>query len=119
MLTILTFSLAAAQSTAGNDSGLGAVVFQNEKADLRNQIEVYPNPAVDNVFVKITASDLEKVEFELFNIIGAGMKIETEEISKNYYRVGVKELPAGYYLLMVKDPAKHFSRAFKIHKANK
>ncbi|HLF36068.1 MAG TPA: T9SS type A sorting domain-containing protein [Cyclobacteriaceae bacterium] len=115
----LSISAASAQSVLENDRAPRAVSFQADNSIPRPRIDVFPNPAIENIFVRIETGDLGKVEFELFNIIGTSIKIETEEIEKDYFRIGVKELPAGYYLLMVKDPVKRFNQAFKVHKANK
>ncbi len=113
-------SIASAQAVLDGDRAPQATSFQADNSNiLKPKIDVFPNPAVENIFVRIDSHELGKVDFELFNIIGTSIKIETEEIEKNYFRIGVKELPAGYYLLMVKDPVKRFNQAFKIHKANK
>jgi hypothetical protein len=95
----------------------GAVTyFQNDQVIEKNKIEIYPNPAAENIFVKIENSELQKVEFELFNIIGNSLNINPEEISKNNFKINVDEFPAGYYLLIVKDPITRFNQAFKFHK---
>jgi hypothetical protein len=90
--------------------------FQNDQIIEKNKIEIYPNPAAENIFVKIENSELQKVEFELFNIIGNSLNINPEEISKNNFKINVDEFPAGYYLLIVKDPITRFNQAFKFHK---
>lgn len=120
LFILIAISYSFAQSAGGNRDGklLGF-------SDLRDQnkpaikIDVFPNPAIDNVFVRLESSEHPKVEFEMYNIIGSTLKVESEEIERNYYKIGIKELPAGYYLLMVKDPVAHITQAFKIHKANK
>jgi hypothetical protein len=119
LFTFLTVLFANAQSTVGDEKSIESSVFHNEKSIQKTKVEVFPNPAIDNVFVRIESTEFEKVDFELFNIIGTSMKIDIEELEKDYFRIGIKELPAGYYLLMVKDPVKRFNQAFKIHKTNK
>ena len=116
---LLSVLLANAQSTVGDEKSIESSAFRNEKSLIKAKVDVFPNPAIENVFVRIESPEFEKVEFELFNIIGTTMKIDIEEIEKDYFRIGIKELPAGYYLLMVKDPVKRFNQAFKIHKTNK
>ena len=122
LLVIGTFSYSAAQSNRGDrDDDKKAVFagFQSEKDDSKVKIDVFPNPAFENVFVRIVSNDHPNVKFELYNIIGTTLNVENEEIERNYYKIGLKEFPAGYYLLMVKDPDKHYNQAFKIHKSNK
>jgi hypothetical protein len=107
------FSLA--QSELTGEEGMKSTYFQEDN-NQKNRIEIYPNPAVENIFIKIENSELEKVEFELFNIIGNSLDIEPEEITKNHFKIKVEEFPAGYYLLIVKDPITRFNQAFKFHK---
>ena len=119
LFSLCIFSFASAQSSLGDDKSAMSSPFQNDRMIQKPKVEVYQNPAVENIFVRIESQDAGKIEIEFFNIIGSSLKVETEELEKNYYRIGIKELPAGYYLLMVKDPVKRFSQAFKIHKTNK
>ena len=122
LLILLSCSYVTAQTERGDrDDGTmaGFHSIQAEKAEPKLKIDVFPNPAVENIFVRIDSPEELKLQFELYNIIGATLHVDPEEIERNYYKIGVKELPAGYYLLMVKDQDQHFNQAFKIHKANK
>ena len=110
------FTFTLAQNSFRQEESDGLSYFQNDRIELKNQIEVYPNPAAKNIFIKIENSELEKVEFELYNIIGTSLKFECEEITKNHFKIGVEEFPPGYYLLIVKDPISRFNKAFKFHK---
>ncbi|MFC2125468.1 T9SS type A sorting domain-containing protein [Bacteroidota bacterium] len=110
------FSLSLAQNSFRQEQGGELPYFQNDKIELKNQIDVYPNPAVKNIFVKIENSELEKVEFELYNIIGTSLQFEKEEITRNHFKFSVEEFPPGYYLLIIKDPIQRFNKAFKFHK---
>ncbi len=119
LLLITYFTLigfAQAQSEYADEKSMELPYFQNDKIVLKNKIEIYPNPAVENLFIKIENSELEKVEFELFNIIGNSLDIKPEEITKGTFKIKVEEFPAGYYLLIIKDPITRFNQAFKFHK---
>lgn len=117
LMTCFFFTvISQAQSEYTDDKGMELPYFQNDKLIQKNKIEVYPNPAIENIYIKIENSELEKVEFELFNIIGNSLDIQPEEISKNNFKIKVEEFPAGYYLLIVKDPITRFNQAFKFHK---
>lgn len=107
---------ANAQSSLSGEQGGNGSFLQDDQVLSKNKIEIYPNPAVENIFVKINNSELENVEIELFNIIGNSLTFEMEEIEKNTYRVKVEDFPPGYYLLIIKDPIKRFNQAFKFHK---
>ena len=105
-----------AQSTFTDEQSGELPYFQDDQIISKNKIEIYPNPAVENIFVKIDNSELENVEIELFNIIGNSLSFEMEVIEKNYFRIKVGDFPPGYYLLIIKDPIKRFNKAFKFHK---
>ncbi len=115
-ICFFTFSISAAQSEYTEEENMQSSYFQDDKILVKNKIEIYPNPAVENIFIKIENSELEKVEFELFNIIGNTLDIEPEEISKNTFKINVEEFPAGYYLIIIKDPITRFNQAFKFNK---
>lgn len=97
------------------ESREGIQPFQGDKL-VKNKIEIYPNPAVQNVYIKIENSELESLEIEMFNIIGNSIRFEYEEITKDNFKINVEEFPPGYYLLVIKDPITRFSQAFKFHK---
>ncbi len=90
--------------------------FSDASLEVKNRIELYPNPATEYINVEIKESDLISTYIILHNIIGNSIVIHPEKISENKYRIDVKELPAGYYLLSVKDPATKFNRTYKFLK---
>ncbi len=120
LLCLITYfiliGITQGQSEYADEKSLELPYFQNDKIILKNKVEIYPNPAVENIFIRIDNSDLDNVEIELFNIIGNSLKIEVEEISKNNFKIKVEDFPQGYYLLIIKDPIKRFNQAFKFHK---
>lgn len=91
--------------------------FGNELIDQKNLVEIYPNPSVDFLNVKIENSILEKTEFVVYSIIGSKHKVEIEVTEDSKYRIDVRDLPAGYYLLSIKDPFTDFSKTFKFLKS--
>jgi len=90
--------------------------FINFNTESVNKVELYPNPATNYLTIEIKNSKLVKPYILLHSIIGNSIKIETDKISDNKYRIEVKDLPNGYYLLSVKDPGTKFSRTYKFLK---
>lgn len=117
---ILTFLLLLAGSSfAQKDSGIAlrsseSAIYSSVQQD--NQIELYPNPAVDFLIVDISNSSINNVEFELHSMIGNKIRIEPEEIGNNRYRIPLKEFSTGYYFLVVKDEFSRFKKAYKFLK---
>lgn len=112
----LLFGIATAQSALAREQSVSLPYLQDDESTAKNKIEIFPNPAVEYIYIKIHNSDLENIEMELFNIIGNSLSFDLEEIETNSYRIKVEDFPPGYYLLMIKDPIKRFNQAFKFHK---
>ncbi|MEP2771556.1 MAG: T9SS type A sorting domain-containing protein [Fulvivirga sp.] len=90
--------------------------FSNELLDSKNEVKLFPNPSVEYLNVTIANSDLENVTFTVHNIIGNVVEVEVEEVGENDFKVNVKDLPTGYYLLAIKDEKKHFRETYKFLK---
>lgn len=112
----LLFGIATAQSALAQEQSVSLPYLQDDEDTPKNKIEIFPNPAVEYIYIKIHNSELENIEMELFNIIGNSLSFDLEEIEKNSYRIKVEDFPPGYYLLMIKDPIQRFNQAFKFHK---
>ena len=102
--------------TADDKSVAESAFKQNPSLELKNQVEIYPNPAAEFLIVEIKDSDLANVEFEMHSIIGNTIKIEPEEIARNTYKISVKSFNTGYYFLIVKDDYTRFKKAIKFLK---
>ena len=111
VLVIGTFSLGSyAQSGSDFPS------FGDELLVQKNKIEIFPNPSVDYLNIHIKNSDLKSTLMTVHNIIGSKFEIEVEITNENQYRIDVRDLPRGYYLLSVKDATTKFSKTFKFLK---
>ncbi len=84
--------------------------------DLSSKIELYPNPATEYLTIEIQNSKLDKPFILLHNIIGNAIQIEVEKVSEDKFRIEVKDLPNGYYLVSIKDPGTKFNKTYKFIK---
>lgn len=71
------------------------------------QTGIYPNPVKDYLFVSAEAvhpqrADNKDLTFEIRNILGNIMPLQSEEAEQDIYRIDVHGYPAGYYLLIVR-----------------
>jgi hypothetical protein len=89
---------------------------ENTLRQVSNPIEFYPNPSQDDLNVKVNDKNLQNVEFEVYNIIGNSIKIEVEEVAKDLFKIPVRSLSPGYYLLVVQDKDSRFKQAYKFQK---
>lgn len=82
----------------------GSTAYSNMKSIHRtnpHEIEVYPNPANDWVFIK--GVDIEKSDINIVNALGQSILVnQSSEIGK--YAIQTGSLPNGVYLIQVTQP---------------
>jgi len=87
---------------------------------VHNPVQFYPNPSDDFLMVDIEDKELKNVEIEVYNIIGNVMKVDVEDVSsgmeKQQFKINVRNLSSGYYLLVVNDKENRFKQAYKFQK---
>ncbi|MFT7033386.1 MAG: hypothetical protein ACJA2S_001893 [Cyclobacteriaceae bacterium] len=117
LLIVLAFGLFAVRAQDSSSStSVESPEFLNSVVEIKNQIDIYPNPSVNFLVIEIKNSELERVEFEMRSIIGNKVNIVPEEIGINKYRINVKDFSTGYYFLVVKDEFTRFKEAHKFLK---
>jgi hypothetical protein len=94
--------------------GNGRSVF--DKKTEENKIEIYPNPSVEFLFVKVADPSLTDLKFELHSIIGNQIQTEAEEVKAGVYRIPVAQLTKGYYFIILTDEENRYKQAFKFLK---
>jgi hypothetical protein len=117
MCLLLIAPLSAISQTSTGTQQTAETPFSSDpQLQLKNTIELFPNPVEDYLQIKILNSELQDVKFEMHSIIGNAVQIETEEVGKDSYRIPVESFTNGYYFLVVKDDITRFSKAFKFLK---
>lgn len=106
----------AQSSTSENNTSPHVRSFARESLSDVNTIELYPNPVSEHLNVSIRNSTFENITFELYNIIGNNLEVQVEKTGDNTYKINLKELNSGYYLLIIKDPVKRLNKSFKFQK---
>ena len=79
-------------------------------------VQIFPNPAVDFVHVKVNGFSSSAFTLSLHNIIGNEIPVETEIVDEDEVRIWVKDLAAGYYLVAIKDEGDKFRGTYKFLK---
>jgi len=117
LTTILTLGVIFGQDNpirTGSDTEM--LDFSKKSLNVKNRIELYPNPTTDYLTVTIDQFNLKQVEFKLYNIIGNNLTVEVDELSRGKYKLNVKDCNPGYYLLVIRDPVMRYSKAYKFQK---
>jgi len=115
LLLFLLFEFSSAQNLPG-DNKSELPNLRTESLQIEMDVDLYPNPAMEYLNVILNNSQLKNVQIEMYNIIGNKLDFEMDKSNSNTYKLNVKELHAGYYLLIVKDPITRYNKAFKFRK---
>lgn len=113
---ILILVLTAGMMSNAFAQGVGEIEFKTNSLSEVNKVEIFPNPSVDFLNIEINNSKMNKPVIELYSIIGNVVKVEVENISDNKFRVNVRSIPAGYYLLSIRDDQTKFKETYKFLK---
>jgi hypothetical protein len=89
---------------------------QTGRPEFSKAIQIFPNPAVDFVHVRMENFPAANFKLTVHNLIGNQVQVETEVIDEHEIRVRVKDLNAGYYLLALKDDEDRFKGTYKFLK---
>jgi len=73
------------------------------------KVKIYPNPAVEYLNVAFEEPVAREAKLTVHNIIGNMLDVETESIDEHEVRIKVKDLPVGYYIVVIRDE-QHNSR---------
>ena len=113
---IFTFNLSYGQNISVDGDKSELTKLKKESLQLEMDVELYPNPASEYLNVTLNNAQLKNVEIEMYNIIGNKLDFEFDRTKLNSYKINLKELHSGYYLLLVKDPMSRYNKAFKFRK---
>ena len=89
---------------------------QPERQEISKSVQLYPNPAIDFVNVRLEHVSVSNVNVTLHNIIGNEIRIETDIVDEHTLRIRVKDLDSGYYLLALNDSQSKFKGIYKFLK---
>lgn len=113
---LLGFAGWAQEPSSKADVVVAENYFNTPSLDITNEIQIYPNPAVENLIIEIKNSTLDNVTIEIHSIIGNEIVVEIEEIGNDKYRIPIKDFATGYYFVVVKDEVARFKKAYRFLK---
>ena len=116
LILFLTIQFSFGQAISDQDDKSELPKLRTESLKVETDIDLFPNPAVDFLNITLKNSKLEQVQIEMYNVIGNKLDFEFDAVSSNNYKVNVKELRAGYYLIIIKDPITRYNKAYKFRK---
>ena len=72
------------------------------------EFEVFPNPAIDRVFIKSNTTDAGSYEVLLFDLQGRRMNVAASTQNTFQQNLNVSKLPVGLYTLMIRKDDRHY-----------
>lgn len=105
---------------AVRSQGQGVASFDGEpyeqRQDISKAVNIYPNPAVEFVHIRLEHVNMDQVEIRMHNIIGNEIRIEKERVDEHEIRIRVKDFDTGYYLVALKEDQSKFRGTYKFLK---
>ncbi|MBI3519243.1 MAG: T9SS type A sorting domain-containing protein [Bacteroidetes bacterium] len=77
----------------------GSVIGISENSFLENNIQIYPNPSSDNIYLRIGES-IKSVDIQLFDVLGN--KLLSDNIT-NQSTISILNYPSGIYFLRITE----------------
>ncbi len=114
ILVIVFFTMLAAGEGFSQTGELDR--FPNQELEDINSIQLFPNPTIEFLNVKIINSTLESPSVVVHNIIGSEVEVEVNEVRAGEFLLKVKDLKPGYYLVAIRDDKGAFSETYKFLK---
>ncbi|MBN1184726.1 MAG: RICIN domain-containing protein [Bacteroidales bacterium] len=85
-------------------------ILENEADALR----MYPNPAVDNLYIRLPANYNKNVSITVFNSAGSRL-IMKDNISADEYQLDLSSINSGIYILVVSNGKESITQKFSKH----
>ncbi|HOX84216.1 MAG TPA: hypothetical protein PLJ60_03705 [Chryseolinea sp.] len=114
-LLILVVSFTTSVGWAQSYSEIASLP-ERAAADPTKSFHIFPNPTVDYVHIRNEQVDMHLLKLSLHNIIGNEMPVEVEVVDEHEIKVRVKDMAAGYYLIVLKDDLSKFRGTYKFLK---
>jgi hypothetical protein len=81
-----------------------------------SKVELFPNPTIDFLTVRLEGVSVRNLNISLRNIIGNEMPLDVEYLAENEFKVKVKDFGTGYYLIAMQDEKSGFKGTYKFIK---
>jgi len=115
-LAVETFTTPDLVLTQGFQQGYYEIVGIDELSDKNFKVNIYPNPAVEFIYIQVENKEINKVSIELYSMDG---KLVTNEIFDNNgtsYEFNLSKHSSSQYILKITDLNGGNTQSYKIIK---
>jgi hypothetical protein len=119
-LIVPTFSSSSYFLTQGFQQPSPKKVGINEYSSENFIINVYPNPAIDVIYIEINNAQNDDFIIEMYDLLGQRLNLNRylENLSgTTICSISLEELPIAIYVLKIYTPDNRFQKSVKINKA--
>ena len=78
-------------------------IEENELIISKNMLNIYPNPATENINLGFDKSTNENMELQIYNSSGVLVKQQQLQAYAHEYRIGIQELSVGVYFVHIES----------------
>lgn len=89
-----------------------------EKPLQKNQIQLYPNPASDKLYISFNSDEVLSYHLEIFDLIGSKKISEKIETNSKITEIRLNDLEPGTYMLVIKPDGKNSTTTFIFQKVD-
>lgn len=107
----------SSQVTQGFHQPRYVIVALEQPLDQTLQIEVFPNPAQEQVFLEFERDNESELNVRLINLTGQILQEKNSFELSERLEFDMSQVPAGQYFLQVRTPAGDF-KAYKVQKVH-
>ncbi len=75
-------------------------------------VQIYPNPARDRIFYRLSSRNAEAESFSVLNALGRNIPLQIQQIGPGLFLANVTGLPKGIYHLRISLPEKTYCTKF-------
>lgn len=76
-------------------------IVSDTKFEIVDELDVYPNPADDYLYVKLEKAVKQEIKLEVMSFIGNKMNTSSEKIESDLYKLSFRNIPAGHYYVII------------------
>jgi hypothetical protein len=87
------------------------------KINMNPVINIFPNPATDNLIIEIAQHEHKYVFYNIFGI--SGDIVEADELHIGTNNINISKFPAGIYMVVISDSNSNILKEMKLVKRNK
>ncbi|HAN18212.1 MAG: hypothetical protein A2X13_07490 [Bacteroidetes bacterium GWC2_33_15] len=115
-LAVETFTASELILTQGFQQGYYEITGIDDPLNADFKVKVFPNPAVEFIYIQVENQDIQKIKIELYNMEGKLVHNEIYENPAISYELDISKHSSTQYILKITDLSGGLMQTYKIIK---